>query len=86
MFASGTQLLFKTVHNSALDFNAINSLFDISLDWNPFAVSYMSNFLSNTADLAVGDKSFSNYITSSFSGTKPFRPIFSCIENSLKSE
>lgn len=86
MFASGTQLLFKTVHNSALDFNAINSLFDISLDWNPFAVSYMSSFLSNTADLAVGDKSFSNYITSSFSGTKPFRPIFNCIENSLKSQ
>lgn len=86
LFASGIQLLYKTVYNSALDFNAINSIFSTSIDWNPFAFSYMSRFLSDTSDLVMGDKKFSSYIVGSMSGTRPFKPIFECIENSISTE
>ena len=81
--ASAAQLLYKTVNNSALDFNAFNSLFDMSVDWNPFALSYMTNWFSNTADLVMGDSSFTKYLCSSMSATKPFKPVFACIENSI---
>ena len=43
MSATSLNLIAKTVRNSALDFNMVNSLFGFVGDWNPFSVSYATN-------------------------------------------
>ena len=43
MTATSLNLIAKTVRNSALDFNMIDSLFGFVGDWNPFSVSYATN-------------------------------------------
>ena len=43
MTATSLNLIAKTVRNSALDFNMIDSLFGFVGDWNPFSVSYAIN-------------------------------------------
>jgi len=43
MAATALNLMAKTVKNSALDFNMIDSLFGFVGDWNPFSISYATN-------------------------------------------
>ena len=53
--ATGVNFLYKTVHNSALDMNFLSSIFETSVDWNPFSLSFMSSQVSNIWDMAMGD-------------------------------
>lgn len=43
MAATSLNLIAKTVRNSALDFNMVDSLFSFVGDWNPFSISYATN-------------------------------------------
>lgn len=43
MAVTALSLIAKTVRNSALDFNMIDSLFSFVGDWNPFSISYATN-------------------------------------------
>ena len=43
MAATALSLIAKTVRNSALDFNMLDSLFGFVGDWNPFSISYAAN-------------------------------------------
>lgn len=43
MTTTALSLIAKTVRNSALDFNMIDSLFGFVGDWNPFSISYAIN-------------------------------------------
>ena len=43
MTATALNLIAKTVRNSALDFNMVDSLFGFVGDWNPFSISYAIN-------------------------------------------
>ena len=53
--ATGANFLYKTVYNSALDMNFLSSIFETSVDWNPFSLSFMSSQVSNIWDMAMGD-------------------------------
>lgn len=84
--ATGANFLYKTVHNSALDMNFLSSIFETSVDWNPFSLSFMSSQVSNIWDMAIGDQSFSKTVCGAFSATRQFRPIFTCLESQLKED
>ena len=43
MTATALNLVAKTVRNSALDFNMVDSLFGSVEDWNPFSISYATS-------------------------------------------
>nr|DAR48434.1 MAG TPA: hypothetical protein [Bacteriophage sp.] len=43
MAATSLNLIARTVKNSALDFNMIDSLFGFVGNWNPFSISYATN-------------------------------------------
>ena len=55
LIATEVNFLYKTVHNSALDMNFLSSIFETSVDWNPFSLSFMSSQVSNIWDMAMGD-------------------------------
>ena len=42
-YAAWVGLIHKTVYNSSLDFAWWNSIFEISMDWNPMAIAYVGN-------------------------------------------
>ncbi len=86
MAATALNLIAKTVKNSALDFNMINSLFGFVGDWNPFSVSYATNQLSNGWSLITGDKNWEQTLCSAFSAARQMRPILNCINQSLQED
>ena len=53
--ATGANFLYKTVYNSALDMHFFKSIFETSIDWNPFSLSFMSSQVSNAWDMVMGD-------------------------------
>lgn len=86
MAATALNLIAKTVRNSALDFNMIDSLFGFVGDWNPFSVSYAINQLSNGWSLITGDKNWEQTLCSAFSAARQMRPILNCINQSLQED
>lgn len=86
MAATALNLIAKTVKNSALDFNMINSLFGFVGDWNPFSVSYAANQLSNGWSFITGDKNWEQTLCSAFSAARQMRPILNCINQSLQED
>jgi hypothetical protein len=66
----------KSLYNSTLDFNWVKSIFEISADWNPFAVMYATREIATIGQVITGDKSFKDGVVNSFSATRQFRPIF----------
>jgi hypothetical protein len=66
----------KSLYNSTLDFNWVKSIFEISADWNPFAIMYATREIATIGQVITGDKSFKDGVVNSFSATRQFRPIF----------
>lgn len=84
--ATGANFLYKTVYNSALDMHFFKSIFETSIDWNPFSLSFMSSQVSNAWDMVMGDQSFSKTVCGAFSATRQLRPMFTCLEDQLKED
>lgn len=79
-YATWTHLIYKTVYNSSLDFAWWNSIFEISMDWNPFAISYVVNEAKAINNLITGDASFADTVVKSFSAARQIRPIFTFLD------
>lgn len=83
MFATFANLTFRTVRYSAMDFAWWKTISDPLLDWNPMALSHISNDMSSIIDMAMGEKSFCDGLVSSFSAARQVRPMFTYIEDEL---
>jgi hypothetical protein len=84
MAATWANLAYRTVKNSSLDFAWWNSIFDISMDWNPFAISYIGNEARAIGNFMVGDASFAETMVKSFSAARQLRPMFTFIDQEEK--
>ena len=84
--ATSMSLIAKTVQNSALDFNMIDSLFGWTTDWNPFSIGYITNQCSNAFEFMTGDKNAVSTLCSGFSAARQMRPILQCINSSIQDE
>ena len=73
-------LVYKTVYNSKLDMAWWESIFNVSMDWNPFVVSYIGNEAKAIGNLLTGDASFADTIVKSFSAARQIRPIFTFLD------
>ena len=56
------------------------SIFNVSMDWNPFVVSYIGNEAKAIGNLLTGDASFADTIVKSFSAARQVRPIFTFLD------
>ncbi len=73
-------LMYKTVYNSKLDMAWWESIFNVSMDWNPFVVSYVGNEAKTIANFVTGDNSFADTMVKSFSAARQVRPLFTFID------
>lgn len=73
-------LIYRTVYNSSLDTAWWHSIFDISMDFNPFAFTYIGNEAKVLTDFIFDDNTFSETIVKSFSAARQLRPIFTYID------
>ena len=84
MAATWANLAYRTVKNSSLDFAWWNSIFDISMDWNPFAIAYIGNEAKAIGNFMTGDASFAETMVKSFSAARQLRPMFTFIDQEEK--
>lgn len=80
LYAAYAGLVYKTVYNSKLDMAWWESIFNVSMDWNPFVVSYIGNEAKAIGNLLTGDASFADTIVKSFSAARQVRPIFTFLD------
>lgn len=73
-------LAYKTVYNSKLDMAWWESIFDVSMDWNPFVVSYVGNEAAALGNFLMGDASFADTMVKSFSAARQIRPVFTFLD------
>jgi hypothetical protein len=79
-YAAFVGFIYKTVYNSKLDAAWWESIFNISMDWNPFAVTYIGNEAATLTNFIMGDASFADTIVKSFSAARQIRPIFTFLD------
>ena len=72
-------LVSKTVKNSSLDFAWWEAIFNVSMDWNPFSLSYVAREAQNLMNLAVGDDTMGDTLVKSFSAARQVKPLFEFI-------
>lgn len=73
MFAN---FVYKTFDNSFRDFNALKSIFDPALDWQPMAINTLWTNTSRILDSVVGDEDFSRSVLRSFTVGRLASPLF----------
>ena len=78
--ASAANIIARSINNSRLDFNWFKSIFEPSMDWNPFAVSYMANEAKHIYNYVTGDQEFSDIIVKSFSAARQIKPMFDLLK------
>ncbi len=79
--ATFADLAYRTIRYSSNDFAWWKSIFDISMDWNPMAISYLTKEFSYIGDMLTGDATFSDTVVKSFTATRQIRPIFDCLQS-----
>ena len=79
-YAAYAGFIYKTVYNSKLDAAWWESIFSISMDFNPFAVTYVGNEAAALTNFLMGDASFADTIVKSFSAARQLRPIFTFLD------
>lgn len=76
VYATVAGLVSKTWINSTLDANFLSSIFETSIEWNPFSVSRMVATTKNLYNFAFGDDNFYDTIVKNFAAAKNVKPIF----------
>lgn len=66
---------YKTLNNSFMDFNFIDSIFSPTIDWQPMSFSSMTKLANNTWEFATTDKSFASTLANSSAVTRQLKPI-----------
>ena len=80
MYATWANLVYRTIKYSSLDFAWWNAIFEVSMDWNPFSISYIANEFNNIGRFITGDDSFADTMVKSFSAARQLRPMFTFID------
>jgi hypothetical protein len=73
---SAMNIAIKSVRNSILDFNFINSIGDPAINWTPFAFEYFGNQATNIWDTVMGDQNVWTGIGRSNALFTQFKPGF----------
>ena len=73
---SAMNIAIKSVRNSILDFNFINSIGDPAINWTPFAFEYFGNQATNVWDTVMGDQNIWTGIGRSNALFTQFKPVF----------
>ena len=69
-------LVYKTINYAKLDFLWWESIFAPTIDWNPFAFSYMTDAVEQAFDVATGEKNAFTAFASSWGIARQNKPIF----------
>lgn len=72
---------YKTVNYTKLDFLFLESIFSPVIDFNPFALSYLSNAIEQLVGVITGDKNAFNAIANSCGLARQNKPIFNYLAN-----
>lgn len=83
-FASGFQLFAKAMRNSTLDFFWIKSIFEPTLEWQPFSFGWAQQQYENLAECVTGDQSFVKTISKSFGAARNIKPMFVWADQQLQ--
>jgi hypothetical protein len=77
--ATFANLCYRTFKNSSLDANWISAIFDVSMDWNPFATTYLVNECKTLWNFITDDATASETLIKSMSAARQIRPILQCL-------
>ena len=66
---------YKSLRNSFMDFNFIDSIFSPVVDWQPMSLSSITQLCGNTWHFATGDKSFTSSLANSCAVTRQLKPV-----------
>ena len=73
---SAYNIAIKSVKNSFLDFNFIDTIGDPAVSWTPFAFEYLGKQYSNIHETIFGDQSIYTTIGKSNALFNQFKPVF----------
>lgn len=73
---SAYNIAIKSVKNSFLDFNFIDTIGDPAVSWTPFAFEYLGKQYSNVHETIFGDQSIYTTIGKSNALFNQFKPVF----------
>jgi hypothetical protein len=68
--ATFANLCYRTVKNSSLDANWVSAIFDVSMDWNPFAATYLANEAKVLWNFITDDQSAADVLIKSMSAAR----------------
>ena len=69
-------LVYKTFNYAKLDFLWWDSILSPTIDWNPFAFSYLTNAVEQTFEVATGDKNAFAAFAESWGVARQNKPLF----------
>lgn len=69
-------LFYKSFNYAKLDFFWWESIFSPTIDWNPFAFSYLTNAVEQVMDVATGDKNAFMAFADSWGLARQNKPLF----------
>lgn len=69
-------LVYKTFNYAKLDFLWWESIFAPTIDWNPFAFSYLTNAFEQVTEIATGDKNVFAAFAESWGFARQNKPLF----------
>lgn len=72
---------YKTLNYTKLDFLFLESIFSPVIDFNPFALSYLSNAIEQLVGVITGDKNAFSAIANSCGLARQNKPIFNYLAN-----
>ena len=76
---TSVKFLADTCTRSFMDFNFVTSIFQPTIEWQPFAFSSISRQAQNAAKFVTTDQSFATTIANSASVFKQVKPIIKCV-------
>lgn len=76
ILADAFGLVYKTFNYAKLDFFWWESILSPTLEWNPFALSYLTNAIEQVTEVATGDRNVFSAIAQSFGVAKQNKPLF----------
>lgn len=74
-------LVYKTFNYAKLDFLWWDSILSPTIDWNPFAFSYLTNAVEQTFEVATGDKNAFAAFAESWGVARQNKPLFRYLAN-----
>lgn len=75
MYYASYNFMYKTLRNSFMDFNFIDSIFSPVVDWQPMSFSSITKLSGNIWDYITTDNSFASTLANSSAVTRQLKPV-----------